>query len=58
MSIIGIYESSIPIKHINCSSDKISICIVIVPDVGKIKWRKKNFQVKFGENDLVMRIRM
>ena len=54
----GIYESSFPIKHINCSSHKVSICILVVPEVANIRWWKNNFLVKFCENDLVMRIRM
>ena len=54
----GLYESSVPIKHINCSSDKISICILVVLDVTKIRCLKKISKVKFCENDLVMSIRI
>ena len=39
----SIYESSIPIKHANCLSDKISICILVVPELTKIRWWIKNF---------------
>ena len=38
---IGIYKSSVEIKHINCSSDKISVCILVVPDFAKKKVTKK-----------------
>ena len=53
---ISIYESTVPIKHINSSSDNIGISILIMPDAAKIRWRKKNFLVKFCENGLVTRI--
>ena len=53
---IGIYKSSVLIKHINYLSDKISICILVVPDIAKIKQQKNNFQIKFCKNDLAMRI--
>ena len=55
---VSIYERFIPIKHSNCLSDKISICILVVLDVTKIRWWKMNFQIKFCKNDLVMRIRV
>ena len=53
---VSIYECFIPVKHSNCSSDKISICILVVPDVTQIRWWLMNFPVKFCKNDLVMRI--
>ena len=53
---ISIYESTVPVKHINCSFDNIGISFLIMPDATKIRWWKKNFLVKFCENGLVTRI--
>ena len=55
--IFKIVQNSVPIKHINCSPDKISICIFVVLDFAKIR-RIKNFQVTFCKNNLEMKIRM
>ena len=44
---VGIYKSSVPIKHFNCSSTKTSICILLEPGITKIRWWIMYFQVKY-----------
>ena len=54
-SLTFVFTKAVPIKHVNCSSGKISIYNLVVSDVTRRRWRIKNIQLKFCKNDLVMR---
>ena len=57
-SLTLVFTKALSQSNINYPSDKISICILVVPDITKIRWWIMNFQVKFCKIDLVMGIRM
>ena len=53
-----ICKSSIPVKFINGSSDKINILILIVPSLSSVRWWVRDFKIKFGVNILKMTVRV
>ena len=57
-SLTLVFTKALSQSNINCLSDKINICILVVPEITKIRWWIMNFQVKFCKIDLVMKIRM
>ena len=57
-SLTLVFTKALSQSNINCPSDKINICILVVPEITKTRWWIMNFQVKFCKTDLVMRIRM
>ena len=49
---LSIYESSVPIKHINCLYNKISICILVVPKIiSKLNFAKMILWWELGYKD-------
>ena len=51
-------KSSIPVKLINGSSDKINIRILIVLNLVSVRWWVKDFKIKFGINNLSVTVRV